>query len=236
MEVRTERDAIVEAIAWIVDPTVTGALARQPSSADTKQGSSSVVPSVSSDISNMPPGLTSPAASRANAADLIRGRGMLRPFAASTQTVGTAVSLLPPQAADCNNPSLTVQAATTQTQAALREMQQETISSIQMMVQQDQERSARMGREAIAVTRPQRSALGNKRFYETIAGRIWRGLRALYKGIGGTVPPPVRQSAARPPQDDTLLVDVMSGAASTSSSMVPDMSTAERKAAWQAER
>jgi hypothetical protein len=68
-------------------------------------------------------------------------------------------------------------------------------------------------------------------------------------GIDSTVPPPVRQSAARPPQDDTSLVDVMTGAASTSSSMVParlefslseqkqrNMGADERRAAWQAER
>ncbi len=97
MEVRSERDVAVEAIAWRVDPTSTGELARQPSSADTQQGSSSVVSSVSSDSSNIPPGFITPAASRANAADLIRGRGALRPLAASAQTAGTAVSLGEPK-------------------------------------------------------------------------------------------------------------------------------------------
>jgi hypothetical protein len=99
VEVRTERDSAVEAIAWRVDPTVTGALERQPSSADTQQGSSSVISSVSSDSSNMPPGFISLAANRVNAADLIRGRGALRTLPAYAQTAGTAVSLLPSQSA-----------------------------------------------------------------------------------------------------------------------------------------
>jgi hypothetical protein len=83
VEVRTERDSAVKAIAWRVDPTATGALARQPSSADTQQGSSSVISSVSSASSNMPPGFISLAASRANAADMIRGRASLRTLLAS---------------------------------------------------------------------------------------------------------------------------------------------------------
>ncbi len=95
MNVRTERDSAVEANAWKVDPTVTGALGRQPSSADTQQGSSYVVSSVSSDSSNMPPGFISLAANRANAADLIRGREALRTLLASAQTAGTAVYCFP---------------------------------------------------------------------------------------------------------------------------------------------
>jgi hypothetical protein len=112
VEVRTERDSAVEAIVWREDPTVTGALARQPSSADTQQGSSSVVSSASSDNSNMLHGFITLAASRANAADLIRGRGALRTFLqpTSAQTAGTAVSLLPPQNAAGNNLSLSLQA------------------------------------------------------------------------------------------------------------------------------
>jgi hypothetical protein len=106
VEVRTEPDSAVEAIAWRVDPTAIGELARQPSSADTQQGSSAVISSVSSDSSNMPPGFISLAANRANAADLILGRGALRTLPASTQTAGTAVSLLPPHNVAGSNPSL----------------------------------------------------------------------------------------------------------------------------------
>jgi hypothetical protein len=64
VEVRTEIDSAVEAIAWRVDLTVTGALARQPSSADTQQGFSSVVSSASSDSCSMPPGFITLAASK----------------------------------------------------------------------------------------------------------------------------------------------------------------------------
>jgi hypothetical protein len=119
VEVRTERDSAVEAIAWRVDPAATGALERQPSSADTQQGSSSVISSVSSDSSNMPPGFISLAANRANAADLIRGRGALRTLPASAQTAGTAVSLLPPQNVTASNLSLSLQASIDRAQTSL---------------------------------------------------------------------------------------------------------------------
>jgi hypothetical protein len=111
VDVRTERDSAVEAIAWRVDPKLTGALERQPSGADTQQGSSSVVSSASSDSSNMPPGFILLAANRANATDLIRGRGALRTLPAHAQTAGTAVSLLPPQNAAGSNPSPSLQAS-----------------------------------------------------------------------------------------------------------------------------
>ncbi len=104
-------------------------LTRQSSSADTQQRSSSVVLFVSVDSSDVPPGLVSPEANRVNAADLIRGRGALRPFAASAQTAGTSVS-----AADGNNPPPSVQAARNRAQAAVSTVQQETIRSIQRMV------------------------------------------------------------------------------------------------------
>jgi hypothetical protein len=107
-DVRTERDTAVDAIAWRVDPTATGTLGNQPSNADPQQGSSSVVSYVSSDSSNMPPGFISLAANRANATDLIRGRGALRSLPASAQTAGTAVSLLPPENVAGSNPSLSL--------------------------------------------------------------------------------------------------------------------------------
>ncbi len=153
MNVDTTRDVAVDAIAWRVDPTLSGVLVGQTSSAVTQHGSSFV----SSDSSNMPPGFISPAANRANAADLIRGREALRPFAASTQTAGTAVSLLPPQFADGNNPSPSVQAAFNAHHAAVNCVQSEidaaqqvAIRDIERMVQQDQARSARLGQEYIA--------------------------------------------------------------------------------------
>ncbi len=87
----TTRDVPVDAIAWRVDPTLTGALASQSSSADAQQGSSSVVPTFSSNNNNMPPEVSlSSEANRVNAA--------LRPFSSSAQAAGLAVSLLPPQA------------------------------------------------------------------------------------------------------------------------------------------
>jgi hypothetical protein len=116
-----------------------------------------------------------------------RGRGALRPFAASAQIARTAVSLLPPHAADGNNPPLSVQTARNPTQAAISAVQQETIRDIQRMVQQDQERAARLGQEAIA---------------SVVAG----------ESTNSTDPPPVRESAARP-QDDTSLVDIIPGVA-----------------------
>jgi hypothetical protein len=136
VDVRTERDTAVDAIAWRVDPTATGTLGNQPSSADTQQGSSSVVSSVSSDSSNMPPGFISLAANRANAADLIRGRGALRTLPASAQTAGTAVSLLPPQNVAGSNPSLSLQVATERVQAsraAMRALTQENMNRFQLV-------------------------------------------------------------------------------------------------------
>ncbi len=97
VSVDTTRDVAVDAITWRVDPTLTGALASQSSSADTQRGSSSVVFSSSSDVSNMPPEVGISEANLANAADLIRGRGALCPFSSSAQVAGTAVSLRPPQ-------------------------------------------------------------------------------------------------------------------------------------------
>jgi hypothetical protein len=135
VDVRTERDTVVDAIAWRVDPAATGALGNQPSSADTQQGSSSVVSSVSSDSSNMPPGFISLAANSANAADLIRGRGALRTLPASAQTAGTAVSLLPSQNVAGSNPSPSLQAAIDRLQtsrAAMRALTQENIGRFQL--------------------------------------------------------------------------------------------------------
>ncbi len=131
VDVRTERDAAVDAIAWRVDPTATGALENQPSSADTQQGSSSIASSVSLVSTNMPPGFISLAASRANAADLIRGRGALRTLPASAQTAGTAFVLLPPQNVASSNPSLSLQVATDRMQL-LRTMTREHIDRYQL--------------------------------------------------------------------------------------------------------
>jgi hypothetical protein len=136
VDVRAERDTAVDAIAWRVDPTATGALKNQPSGADTQQGSSSVVSSVSSDSSNMPPGFISLAANRANAADLIRGRGALRTLPASAQTAGTAVSLLPPQNVAGSNLSLSLQVADERvqtSQAAMRALTQESMHRFQLV-------------------------------------------------------------------------------------------------------
>jgi hypothetical protein len=135
VNVKTERDEAVDAIAWRVDPTATGALENQPSSADTRQGSSSIAPSVSLASTNMPPGFISLAANRANAADLIRGRGALRTMPASAQTAGAAVSLLPPQNAAGSNPSLSLQVATERlqaSQAAMRALTQENRHGFQL--------------------------------------------------------------------------------------------------------
>ncbi len=136
VDVRTERDAAVDAIAWRVDPTATGALEIQPSSADTQQGSSSIAPSVSLDSTNMPPGFISLAANRANAADLIRGRGTLRTLPASAQAAGTAVSLLPTQNVAGSNPSLSLQVAEERLQAsraAMRALTQENMHRFQLV-------------------------------------------------------------------------------------------------------
>jgi hypothetical protein len=209
VEVRTERDLAVEAIAWRVDPTATGALARQPSSADTQQGSSSVVSSASSDNSNMPPGFITLAAGRANAADLIRGRGSLRTVLqpAFAQTAGTAVSLLPPQNAAGSNLSLSLQASIDRAQSSLASMrtmhrdhmsrfQLEEISEGQQLIMRNLRRNAldeaaRIVQEAVVPV-------------------------GANESIVGTAALPLQETAAIPPQDNTLLVDTMSGAADTS--------------------
>ncbi len=161
-EVRTKRDSAVEAIAWRVDPTATGAWARQPSSADTQQGSFSVVSSVSSDNSNMPPGLITPAASRANAADLIRGRGALRTFLqpASAQTGGTAISLLPPQNAAGNNLSPSSKASIDRAQTSLVSVRTLT-----------QEHMGRFQLEEISE--------GQQLILRNLRRMLWKGLRVL---------------------------------------------------------
>ncbi len=212
MEVRTERDSAVEAIAWRVDPTATGALARQPSSADAQQGSSSVVSSASSDNSNMPPGFITPAASRANAADLIRGRGALRTLPISAQTAGTAVSLLPPQNAAGNNLTISLQAEYDRVRtshAALRAEQQDILQNCRRHVLK---RPVSVAPEAVAPV-------------------------VANEDIDSNVTLPLQETAARTPQESISLVDTMSGAADTSSSMESDMhhwdmSTAESRAAW----
>jgi hypothetical protein len=80
----------------------------------------------------MPPGFISLAANRANAADLIRGRGALRTLPASAQTEGTAVSLLPPQNVAGSNQSLSLQAAIDRMQS-LRALTQENMHRFQLV-------------------------------------------------------------------------------------------------------
>jgi hypothetical protein len=175
VEVRTERDLAVDAIAWRVDPTVTGALERPPGSADTQQGSSSVVSSVSSDSSNMPPGFISLAANRANAADLIRGRGALRTLSASAQTAGTAVSLLSPQNAAASNLPLSLQASFDRAQAAVTSLgatQREAFDSIdesQQRILRNIRGPATVGRSARADQEPVVSSVANENTGDTVA-------------------------------------------------------------------
>jgi hypothetical protein len=202
VEVRTERDSAVEAIAWRVEP----------SSADTQQGSSSVISSVSSDSSNMPPGLLSLAANRASAADLIRGRGSLRTLPASAQTAGTAVSLFPSQNAAGGNLSLSLQASIDRAQTALSTMRTQTregigrfqlegISEGQQLILRNLRRNA--------LDEPVRSVP------EEVAPVV------ANEGIGGTVAPPLQETAARPPQDSAFLARTLSRAANTISSDEP---------------
>ncbi len=190
VDVRTERDLVVEAIAWRVDPTGTGALESQPSSADTQQGSSSVVSSVSLNSSNMPPGFISLAANRANAADLIRGRGALRTLPASAQTAGTAVSLLPPQNAAASNLSLSLQALfdhaqTTATSiSAIDESQQRIFTSLSAL-DESQQRILRNIRGPATVERSARA--DQEPFVSSVSN----------ENIGGTVAPSHRLTRER---------------------------------------
>jgi hypothetical protein len=176
----------------------------------------------------MPPGFITPAASKAYAADLIRGRGALRTLPASAQTAGTAVSLLPPQNAAGNNLSLSLQAAHDRAQtslANLRTMRQENMSNFQLTeISEGQQFILRSLCGQATGERPSRVV------QEAVVPVV------ANEGIDSTATPPLQETAARPPKDSTSLVDTMSGAANTSSSTVPDMSTAERRAAWQAER
>jgi hypothetical protein len=231
VEVRTERDSAVEAIAWRVDPAATGALERQPSSADTQQGSSSVISSVSSNSSNMPLGFISLAANRANAADLIRGRGALRTLPAYAQTAGTAVSLLPSQNVAGSNPSLSTQASIDRFQsslAAMRTQTQENIGRFQL-------EEISEGQQLILRNLRRDALEGPARAVPEVVTPV-----SANEGIGGTVAPSqrsLRETAARPANDSELLENIRTGAADTSSFQEPellqsDMSTTETRVAW----
>jgi hypothetical protein len=260
VDVRTERDTAVDAIAWRVDPTATGALENQPSSADTQQGSSSVVSSVSSDSSNMPPGFISLAANRANAADLIRGRGALRTLPASAQTAGTAVSLLPPQNVAGSNPSLSLQVAVERvqaSQAAMRALTQENMHRFQLV---DNATDSNLFPPLQASLDRARTALANREVTQTESvnrlqsaidegqQRILRNIRGpateeRSTAIGGTVAPSQRltrereREAARPANYVETVENAGTSAANATSFQEPelpswDMSTAASRAEW----
>jgi hypothetical protein len=228
VEVRTERDSAVEAIAWRVDPTVTGALERQPSSADTQQGSSSVISSVSSDSSNMPPGLLSLAANRASAADLIRGRESLRTLPASAQTAGTVFCLLPSQNAAGGNLSLSLQASIDRAQTALSTMRTQTLENtgrFQLEEISEGQQFILRNLRRNALEEPERSGP------EDVAPV------AVNEGNGSTVAPPPLETSARAPQSSTSLVNTMSGAAEVISSeernvLRWDMGTVDTRSKW----
>jgi hypothetical protein len=203
-------------------------LERQPSSADTQQGSSSVISSVSSDSSNMPPGFVSPAANRANAADLIRGRGALRTLPASAQTAGTAVSLLPPQNAAGSNLSLSLQASIDRAQVALalHSSIDRAQSAMASMRAQTQEHICRFQLEGISegqqliLNNLRRNALeGPARAVPEVATPALAN-----EGIGGTVAPShrlARERAAARPANNSEALESSGTSAADATSFIP---------------
>ncbi len=163
---------------------------------------------------------------------MIRGREALRILPASAQTAGTAVSLLPPQKAASNNPSLSLQATHDRAQsslASLRTIHQEHMSRFQLEEISEGQQFVLRNLRRNALEGPAR--IGQEAVVPVVAN----------EGTVGTATLPLQETAARPPQESTSLVDTMSGAADTSSSMESDMlhwdmSTAESRAAWHAER
>jgi hypothetical protein len=176
----------------------------------------------------MPPDFISLAASRASAADLIRGRGTLRTLPASAQTAGTAVSLLPPQNAAGNNPSLSLQAEYNRALSsleALRRVRQENVGRFQLEEISEGQQFILQNLRRNALEGPARVV------QETVVPVV------ANESIVGTATLPLQETAALPPQNNTSLVDTMSRAADTISSeesamLQWDMSTADSRAAW----
>ena len=200
----------------------------------------------------MPPGFISLAANRANAADLIRGRGALRTLPAFAQTAGTAVSLLPPQNVAGSNPSPSLQAAFDRFQtsrATMRALTQENTGRFQL-----EEASEGQSQNAAAVHSIQLSAVdeSQQRIFRNIRGPeiLERSSRVdmepivssvANENIGGMIAPSQRltreREAARPANYIETVENSETSAADTTSFREPelphwDMSTAGSRAEW----
>jgi hypothetical protein len=166
----------------------------------------------------MPPGFISLAANRANAADLIRGRGALCTLPASAQTAGTAVSLLPPQNVAGSNPSPSLQAAIDRFQtsrATVRAQTQENMGRFQL-------EEIREGQQVILNNLRRNALEGPARPVPEVVTPTLAN-----EGIGGTVAPSHRltreRAAARPANNSESLESSRTSAADTTSFHEPEL-------------
>ncbi len=136
---RLVREEAVDAVAWKVGSSPTGAIRSQSSSIEMLQGSSFI----SSDNNNVPSGfdLQSPG--------LIRGRRALYPISAPSQEAGSALSLLPPQPAGGNILFSSAQVASNNLRDdIIVEAQACESREIEIMIQQDDTTTARLDKNS----------------------------------------------------------------------------------------